>query len=319
MKIESRSPSHVAVQCDADGCKNAMSFSGFIGLKNACRKFGWTMGEKPWVAFCDQHRLLGGFTVPPDQAFRVAVSYVDNRDSLRKSFAISLINVLLEAQSFAQSMRDNEGVEYQFDLIPGEHGNVAEMREAVADRVLADGYDAVLWLDSDMVFPPGLMRRMVWQLHCNEDADGVTGLYTYKKPPYMPHVYGRYDEASGMFDILRSFPLKETFWVEGAGFGCLLLRASALARVPKPRFEMRFEGARMVAGEDLSFCAKARTRLVMDPTVSCGHLGEHCIEMADYIRHNGLSTDSDHVKVTDKQLSAIMEAMPHLKSAEPKE
>ena len=313
MKIDSKSPGHVAVQCDLPGCTNAMSFNVSIGLHNACGKFGWSKGISPWTVLCPEHKKEEVVAKP----YRIALAYVDNRESFRKAFALSLMRVMLSFQSFANRMKTDEGVEYQLDLLPGEYGNVAEMREAVADSVIEGGYDAVMWMDSDMVFPDNTIENLLWTLNAYEEIDGVTGLYTYKKPPYMPHVYGKLDEKSGMFDIASSFPLDEPFFVEGAGFGCLLLRTKALERVPKPRFTMEFKGSRMVAGEDLTFCRNAKTKLILDPHVSCWHLGESKISLEDYLKYNGIEKVDGRVAVTHEQRSAIMKAMPHLVS--PKE
>lgn len=319
MRIESKSPGHVAVQCNAEECKNAMSFNVSVGLKNACKKFGWSMGNKPWLVFCPDHSTNPVLGVIPDKPYRIALAYVDNRESFRKAFAISLMKTMLRFQHFVQNMKDHEGIEYSLDLIPGEYGNVPEMRESVADAVIAGDYDAVMWMDSDMVFPEDVIERLLRQLNANEDADGVTGLYTYKKPPYMPHVYGRLDEKTGLFDINSSFPMDEPFFVAGAGFGCLLLRTEALKRVPKPRFRMEFDGTKLVAGEDLMFCRDAKTKLILDPSVSCGHLSETCIYIDQYLKYHGIDIVDGKIKVTEEQRDAIMIAMPHLAGVDEKD
>lgn len=318
MKIESKSPGHVAVQCDIKDCETAMSFNVQIGLHNACRKFGWSMGGEPWLVFCDDHTKEFNKKVP-DGPYRIALAYVDNHPTFHKGFALSLTRLMLRFQLFMQAMKTQEGVEYVLDLIPGQYGNVAEMRDSVADSVIAADYDAIMWIDSDMIFPDDTIERLLIHLNANEEIDGATGLYTYKVPPYMPHVYGRLDEDTGKFNVASSFPLDEPFQVEGAGFGCLLLRVDVMNRVAKPRFRMEYDGSRLIAGEDLLFCRDAKTKLIMDPTITCGHLTETCITIDHYLNHNDIKVEDGRIVMTDEQRDAIMNSMPHLSRPEDKE
>lgn len=319
MKIDSKSPGHVAVQCDKDGCDAAMSFNVQIGLHNACHKFGWAKMLEPWSVMCPDHAGTVEVGNMVTQPFRIALAYVDNHPTFQKGFALSLTRLMLRFQLFMQEMKKREDVEYVLDLIPGQYGNVAEMRDSVADKVIEAGYDAVMWIDSDMIFPEDMIERLLTHLNANEDVDGATGLYTYKLPPYMPHVYGRLDQNTGKFDIASSFPLDEPFIVEGSGFGCLLLRVNAMKRVQKPRFRMEFEGSRMVAGEDLLFCRDAKTKLIMDPTITCGHLTETCITIDHYLKHNTIEVVDGKIVMTTEQRDAIMNLMPHLSSTQDKE
>jgi len=103
-----------------------------------------------------------------------------------------------------------------------------------------------------------MVRLMVEDVNDNPEADVVSGLYTWKKPPFLPHVYPSFDEEKQNFRVGGQFPLTSPFWVEGAGTGCLMIKAEFLKKFDPPwfKFERDFEtnpyGTPLI-GEDLYF------------------------------------------------------------------
>ena len=175
---------------------------------------------------------------------------------------------------------------------------VYDSRNRLAQKAVAEGYDRVLWLDSDMVFEPDLLLALERTMK-EENADLVTGLYfTRKYPNYRPVIYshvhyklnpqeGRVTpEAVTYFD----YPKDKPFKVSGCGMGvCLtktamledILKKKGLPFTPMPGF-----------GEDLSFCRRAEDlgyTMVCDPRIKAGHVGQLVVteEIYEGVRKNG--------------------------------
>lgn len=237
--------------------------------------------------------------------YKIAIGIVDNHPSLIKSFAKSLISVLSTFQQWAFKQEDRE---YILDVLLGENGGVDDMRNAVANQAVREKYDALFWMDSDMVFPPDCLIRMLQYL-LKDDYEAVSGLYTYKDPPFMPHVYGRKMPGTRKFEIASGFPLNRPFKIEGAGFGCLLMKVNVFNRLKVPYFTMKFKDGKMIMGEDLSFCAKADMRMILDPKISCGHIKQRAYGIGDYIGSNGLAIVDDWIKCTKEQKDIIIKKM----------
>ena len=163
-------------------------------------------------------------------------------------------------------------------------------RNEICRQALKDNYDYVLWLDSDMVFPPETIAKLL--------ADGkniVTGLYYRRQPPYSPVIYSKL-EISGNICEQEGYasPPEALFPVAGCGFGCLLLNTDILRRMEAENGPTWFAPMGNV-GEDLAFCIRARRlgeTIWCDPGIKLGHVGHIIITADDYKREalNGSAT-----------------------------
>lgn len=245
-----------------------------------------------------------------DKPFRVAVGIPDNHPTWRKPFVLSLFSMMSAFKPFELGELQ-EGRRYELQFIFADKGGVADMRNAIANAAVDQGFDAILWLDSDMTFPDFTIWKLLSHFVLDPSIEAVTGLYTHKTPPYMPHVYAKFDEEEQKYRVARSYSLKDPFFVEGAGFGCLLMRTSVFARVQRPYFTMVMEDGIMRVGEDLGFCMAAKMRMVLDPSVSCGHLSERPYGIADHLKFLGVEpTEDGAVLISEEKRDAIIAAMP---------
>ena len=166
--------------------------------------------------------------------------------------------------------------EAQFTFAQG--SLVYDARNKLCSIALDGGFDRVLWLDSDMVFPRDLMRR--FSAHLDAGKEMVCGAYASRKPPIQPVVY----EDFGFHDAQPwpepyTTPVKqplpaEMFRVAGCGFGAVMLTVDLLRRVHE-KFGLPFSPA-VGFGEDLSFCIRAKecgAEIWCDPGVELGHIG----------------------------------------------
>lgn len=239
---------------------------------------------------------------------RIAIGIVDNHIQLYKQFAMSLIGVVTQFHQWAQKQED---CEYSLDILMAENGRIDDMRNTIANQAVREKYDYIFWMDSDMVFPHDCLPLML--MYCEKDGhEAVSGLYTFKVPPFSPHIYPRIDESTGKFEMPISFPLKEPFSVAGAGFGCLLMKVSIFERMKAPYFSIIFQDNKMIKGEDLEFCKAANMDIILDPNISCGHLKLNQLGIQDFMGYNGLEPVEDWVRPSKEQQDKISEKLEKL-------
>ena len=157
---------------------------------------------------------------------------------------------------------------------------IYDSRNKLAAQALRLGVDYVLWLDSDVTFPPDTISRL--KAHLDAGADVATGLYFRRAAPYSPVISKTLNLETGDHANYDDYPEDRPFEVEGCGFGCVLVKAQMLLDVGA-KYGAPFSPLGG-AGEDLSFCWRVRQlggKIVCDPSVSCGHVS-HTIITADF-------------------------------------
>jgi hypothetical protein len=122
-------------------------------------------------------------------------------------------------------------------------------RARLAAEAQTIGAEYMLWLDSDMVFPPTTALRL---LAHNEPV--VACNYIRRQLPAKGVAY----ESIGDWENPLPFePQDELVPVEGIGMGCMLVKTSILQEIPKPWFEFHWtEESNDHLGEDMDFCMK---------------------------------------------------------------
>ena len=148
-------------------------------------------------------------------------------------------------------------------------------RNEIAKRALLDEADLVMWFDSDMVFPPDTLRRLL--KHIDDGADMVTGVYYRRTKPFTPTVFKtmEIDEAnqSSKWTEFETIP-SDPFEVAACGFGCVLMRTEMFVAV-FGTFGNMFAPIGNV-GEDIAFCWRARQcgyKIIADASIPLGHVG----------------------------------------------
>ena len=166
---------------------------------------------------------------------------------------------------------------------------IYDARNTMARRAVKEGFDRVLWLDSDMVFEPDLMERLSARL--DEGKDFVTGIYFTRKAPVRPVLYkecGYYEGEDGSVSPVAvwydDYPRDDLFKIEAAGFGGVMMTVDLINKVAG-KFGLPF--APMLGfGEDLSFCGRATqcgAELWCDSTIKMGHVGLGTITESVYL------------------------------------
>lgn len=160
---------------------------------------------------------------------------------------------------------------------------IYDARNILSEKAVKEGFDRVLWLDSDMIFDGDLFHRLHERL--DQGYGCVSGLYFTRKKPIKPVVYkncylsvkngeGLVDgEITPINDPYTDYP-DDIFEVAACGFGCCMIETKLIKEVmdnfghpfsPEPFF-----------GEDLSFCRRLTElghHIYCDPTIKLGHVG----------------------------------------------
>lgn len=162
---------------------------------------------------------------------------------------------------------------------------VYNARNNLAHKAIEAEADWVLWLDSDMVFAPDLLQRML-SVCTENDIDFLTAVCFRRKPPYTPCLFDRLDllpdEKGASYTAFLSIP-EERFKVGGCGFAGVLISTDVLISVGA-KFKGRMFDPLPGMGEDVSFCWRARQcgyDIWCDPAIEMGHVGQ-CVVTRGY-------------------------------------
>lgn len=156
-------------------------------------------------------------------------------------------------------------------------------RNELGQKAISMGADYVMWFDSDMVFKPDTLLKLMEHM---KDGRIVTGMYFRRSAPYTPVLLQKLEtteDGNGcVFEDLQEIP-SEPFNVAGCGFGCVLMPTDALMSVMAKYGDMFTPAWGM--GEDLAFCYRARQcgyEILCDPSIPLGHVGNHVITRGLY-------------------------------------
>lgn len=165
----------------------------------------------------------------------------------------------------------NKGV--SVDMFPLGMSLVYTAREEMVKAFLQGEYDALLFVDSDMVVPVDLLTKLI-----EADKDIVSALAFKRTPGYEPCIFKECSEQDAKFYL--NYP-KGLIEIEGVGMACILIKRRVFEAIPKPWFFPH-----KILGEDLSFCARARNagfKIYCDTELICGHVSIEMIGEAHYV------------------------------------
>lgn len=165
---------------------------------------------------------------------------------------------------------------------------VYNARNNLARQAIKAEADWVLWLDSDMVFSPDFLQRML--AVCQENnIDFLTALCFRRKPPYTPTLFDRLEkiEKGASYTALLSVP-DGRFQVGGCGFAGVLMSTDVLLSVAS-KFDGRMFDPINGFGEDVAFCWRARQcgyEIWCDSKIEMGHVGQCVVTRGFFDAYN---------------------------------
>lgn len=123
-------------------------------------------------------------------------------------------------------------------------------RQKIAIKALEGGCTHILWIDSDMEFPPDLLIRLL-----SHQKDIVAANCIARRPPWTVTARDELGEQIGTFP--ESTGLQE---VHRVGLAILLHTTDVLRNAPSPWFDFEWIPEKQIfRGEDFAFCDKARS------------------------------------------------------------
>jgi hypothetical protein len=144
-------------------------------------------------------------------------------------------------------------------------------RENLIEMAKESNSEYVLWLDSDMTFPPTTILRL---LEHNKDIVGCN----YMKRT-LPLKTVAYTDVNNWDSWVKMEPKNNLIEVEAIGLGCILMRVNVFEKLPKPYFEFKYrKDTQDWYGEDFILMEKLRTngfKIYVDTILSMEikHLG----------------------------------------------
>ena len=140
--------------------------------------------------------------------------------------------------------------------------------------------DYVMWFDSDMVFKPDTMVRMLHTVR-ERKIDILTGLYFRRVPPYSPVLFDMLEMRTPTvlsWSEFKKIP-DDIFEIGGCGFGCVMIDTGVFIDVQGKHGNMFAPMGNN--GEDIAFCIRARDcgyKIYCDPSIICGHVGYSVVD-----------------------------------------
>jgi len=176
---------------------------------------------------------------------------------------------------------------------------VYEARNKLVLKALERECDYILWLDSDMVFTPDVLLKLM------EDAelgmDYVCGLYFKRTLPTNPviakTITWERDSETGVVnhgaELYLDYPKDQVFEIAGSGFGCVLTKTQLILDAAE-QFAMSPFDPLPSLGEDYSFCwrvGKMGRKMYCDSRVKVGHVGTFIYGEDTYLMQKEGKTD----------------------------
>lgn len=217
------------------------------------------------------------------EQMRIMIALPDNHPFFHKEFVDSLINIMTDFYQW----KLREGHNHELSIICKGSVCLDEARNSLVRLAIENNQTHIFFMDTDQTFLPESVRLMCEVFEANPDIDACTGLYTWKKAPFTPHIYGGYHD--GKFQSAAQFPLDKIFEVDAAGTGILMLNLDVFKRTEYPWFKFEFNNdGSFRFGEDLYFFQKAKPLTVCDPRNRSKHLKLEGYGIDDYVDSNGL-------------------------------
>lgn len=163
-------------------------------------------------------------------------------------------------------------------------------RNYILKLCLDQDIDAILWLDTDMLYPPDILVQYI-----KSKKDIIGSVYFKRSPPYDPVVYMKGKNKKKPFQILdvTKLPKNQPFPVDGLGFGGMFVKTKVYKKMGKDMW-MRYGKNFGVPVEmedqeshDLVFCKMAKKygfKMFVHSGVQSIHIGEKMVEMKDWER-----------------------------------
>jgi hypothetical protein len=172
---------------------------------------------------------------------------------------------------FAEAFAHAQMVQFLLGDLPGTYG--FHSRWLAAKQAVDHDCDYLWLMDNDMQIPQGALSKLM-----AADKDIIGTHYHMRKLPLQTVVTMLTDHGMIEFANPAMMP-NEPFLCHSVGFGCTLVKVSALKKIPQPWFKCEWdEHGQLSKTDDRWFCEQAK-RVGIDtwcePTIDVKHLGDY--------------------------------------------
>lgn len=195
---------------------------------------------------------------------------------MKKKILIAIPCMDMVSARFAQSLSTLTKVgECTVSFLMG--SLVYDSRNRLAEYAIKTEADYIMWFDSDMMFSPDTLVRMMKVLDEHPEVDILSGLYFRRSQPFTPVLFEELDindKYECTFKDFDGIPEGLTE-IAGCGFGCVLMHTDCLFDIGAKHGAVWFSPMGNV-GEDCAFCVRARAEgyhIYVDPSIELGHVG----------------------------------------------
>lgn len=155
---------------------------------------------------------------------------------------------------------------------------VADARNAIAEKAVESGCKYLFFMGDDTVSPPHSLRQLIYRMEQNNTIGVVGGVYCSKTDPPAPLVF-KEDGQGSYWD----WKIGEFFQCSGLGMDCTLIRTEVFKEISKPWFKtvdsdgfMDGKNQAEMWTEDLYFLKKLHEetswKVFCDASVICDHV-----------------------------------------------
>jgi hypothetical protein len=265
---------------------------GWPSVQKAVHAFGRFGGVRvrPVSASCWEFAKpaqVTDWTVPEEERALV-VAVCSNERSIYRQTVESLWKACFGRQVIGAL--DAHGFQDAEPLWVSQYPSVAAQRDFALMRATEMGASHVLFLDADMTWPEDLIAKMIR----HHDKGIVGGVYCLKQAPYWPVALDRPVINDTTYNVDYHYAPHvlngtELVRVDLVGMGCTLIPMRVTRAFTRPWFEYMPDNIGLPAiTEDVAFCARAAAvgcPIWVDPTIDCGHIGQHTVDRNWFKRH----------------------------------
>lgn len=227
---------------------------------------------------------------------------IPSGDDCKTSFALSLA----EMMRYNMAETDKGKLLFYPRIYNVRSSNLAGNRNLLVENALKNAADYVLFLDSDMTFPPETLARLLASAE-QFNLDVIAATYSTRQQGCVCRNNTNRLE-NGAYRKIQTAAMKGIFEINNVGTGIMLIATRVFRKLERPWFMFAWDDAKhLFEGEDTTFCKKANAAgfkiwVDFDLSKQIGHVGAFTYtvnEAADMACVREVTTESSDFEGTN--------------------
>jgi len=178
--------------------------------------------------------------------------------------------------------------QYSYNVRTGSLVYIA--RNQIALNAIENGFNYLVFFDSDMVLAPDTLSRLIKDVEPN-GIEFVSGLCFTRNTPVEPTILSRLewmqdnDGAHEHSEVCKKYLKDDLFEIAGAGMACCIISVDMIKEITLAFKQGPFDPMPRLS-EDYAFCWRARQigkKLWCDSGIKPGHCGTYIYTEKDYV------------------------------------